>query len=44
MRDYNEDFVSIPFKREGTFRPDHIREDARQSLFQFPSNGKAHSD
>ena len=40
--------VSIPFKREGTFRlPRSLRSAAAQlhcCKFQFPSNGKAHSD
>ena len=38
--------VSIPFKREGTFRPTLPTTDLieNQTLFQFPSNGKAHSD
>ena len=41
--------VSIPFKREGTFRPDdRVMQwyDPKQASdeFQFPSNGKAHSD
>ena len=38
--------VSIPFKREGTFRPkkSRISVDIPDPGFQFPSNGKAHSD
>ena len=38
--------VSIPFKREGTFRPEAKVMQGSGSLleFQFPSNGKAHSD
>ena len=38
--------VSIPFKREGTFRQAQVpySAPAPSYLFQFPSNGKAHSD
>ena len=37
--------VSIPFKREGTFRPNfRAKRDFAGAGFQFPSNGKAHSD
>ena len=37
--------VSIPFKREGTFRQGTVDwETVEQNVFQFPSNGKAHSD
>ena len=40
--------VSIPFKREGTFRRLILSgppfRDEALSGFQFPSNGKAHSD
>ena len=37
--------VSIPFKREGTFRPERSNSSlCYDPAFQFPSNGKAHSD
>ena len=37
--------VSIPFKREGTFRQEVVEANsANADAFQFPSNGKAHSD
>ena len=37
--------VSIPFKREGTFRlMMGKRRNTRHEQFRFPSNGKAHSD
>ena len=34
--------VSIPFKRESTFKPCRPRLLESYSSFQFPSNGKAH--
>ena len=40
----NAESVSIPFKREGTFRPPFPCTYLRRIWFQFPSNGKAHSD
>ena len=37
--------VSIPFKREGTFRPKKVTAAPTAAAeFQFPSNGKAHLD
>ena len=38
--------VSIPFKREGSFRQlyHHPQLHPTENQFQFPSNGKAHSD
>ena len=41
-----KNIVSIPFKREGSFRHDDKVEREEEDLykFQFPSNGKAHSD
>ena len=36
--------VSIPFKREGTFRRCKCIIKTLRMEFQFPSNGKAHSD
>ena len=36
--------VSIPFKREGTFRPATLTRSEKTTKFQFPSSGKAHSD
>ena len=36
--------VSIPFKREGTFRRSNFFRNHEHNMFQFPSNGKAHSD
>ena len=36
------DFVSIPFKREGTGKPLQMQiQELLQQMFQFPSNGKA---
>ena len=36
--------VSIPFKREGTFEHETVNETEQVVKFQFPSNGKAHSN
>ena len=36
--------VSIPFKREGSFRLKYAGKGIDLDEFQFPSNGKAHSD
>ena len=36
--------VSIPFKREGSFRVESVVEIPLRNKFQFPSNGKAHSE
>ena len=40
-----EELVSIPFKREGSFRHrNSVFQHPLSLVFQFPSNGKAHSD
>ena len=39
-------FVSIPYEREGTFRPKILKNKGGKKMkkFQFPTSGKAHSD